>query len=109
MAQANPCGPQESHGYISAQVNVFQVLRPLQAQGSCHVTSDQGGVIQRICENECLLSIHPRHYWDNCRRYLPGRPAFSFSTLEGLLSTKQVGPDPTHISPAAPTRSQSPS
>lgn len=67
-----------------------------------HVTSVQGYVIKEIWENAwgiffypCLLSAHLEHYWDNCRRYLPGPPAFSFSTLEGLISQKQTSPYPS--------------
>lgn len=78
-----------------------------------HVTSVQGCIIKRTCENAwgtffypCLLSTHHQQLGEDCRRRLPGRrPSLSTS---GPSSQRQIRSDPTHVGPSAPTWTPSP-
>lgn len=84
--------------------------------GSEAATTCHGCPGMRNCENyenawgtffyPCLLSTLQQQLRDDCRRHLPGRrPCLSTS---GPSSERQISPDPTHVGPSAPTRTQSP-
>lgn len=82
-----------------------------EAATTCHGCA--GMRTERTCENAwgtffypCLLSTHQQQLGDDCRRHLPGRrPSLSTS---GPSCERQISPDPTHVGPSAPTRTQSP-